>query len=97
MLSQGNDLYLEAKATDPFTIFKSFDICSLDNNVLFRLCKNGQTQESENAKGKKAKLGQSPFLSLQSLYHVCEKRSESKRAMERCQETPRSPPTLLLR
>ena len=39
-------------------------------------------------KGKAAKLGQSPFLSLQSLYHVCEKRSESRKAMERYQETP---------
>lgn len=89
MMSQGNDLYFEANVTNPFTILKALSMCSLNNNLLFRLCKDGLTQETEEErKRERARLDWSPFLSSTSMYHVCKKRSEPKKARRATRRLP---------
>lgn len=89
MMSQGKDLYFEANVTNSFTILKGLNMCSLNNNLLFRLFENGYTQETEKErKREKARLDGSPFLSSTSMYHVCKKRSEPKKARRATRRLP---------
>lgn len=67
MMSQGKDLYFEANVTNSFTILKGLNMCSLNNNLLFRLFENGYMQETEKEKEKKPDWMGAPFC----LQHQC--------------------------